>query len=132
MANRLRRQHPEKRVDWDAALSNSRFTEELAPHLYQFNVPVQWTRVYPEADEVTTPSDETAWLENEAQLVRTLDKMGLTPKQFLWDFKADDYQLAGGGSLPAVTANGVARLFCVLLPRPADAATEMVSMRWSS
>ncbi|WP_197494107.1 VIT domain-containing protein [Lewinella sp. 4G2] len=135
MATRLRRQHPDKKVDWDAALSNNRFTEDLVPHLYQFNVPVRWTRVYPEADAVADPEgteSETEWLAGEQQLTQTLDKMGLTPKQFLWDFSNEDYQLADGGTLPAITATGVARLFCVLLPRSVEEGTEMVSLRWSS
>ncbi|NJC25893.1 VIT and vWA domain-containing protein [Neolewinella antarctica] len=133
MATRFRRQHPEKRVDWDEALDNSRFSAELAPHLYQFNVPVKWTRVYPEQDAATEPTAEAqqrAWLENEAQLLRTLDKMGLAPQDFSWDFVAGDYALADGGSIPAVTASGVARLFCVLLPRDGG-ETEMVSLRYS-
>lgn len=133
MANRLRRQHPEKRVDWDEALSNSRFSEDLAPHLYQFNVPVQWTRVYPDADSVSSPAaagTENEWLNNEQQLVQSLGKMGLQPRDFLWEFQAGDYPLADGGSIPAVTAKGTARLFCILIPRVGE-KTEMVSLQWS-
>lgn len=131
MANRLRRQHPEKRIDWDAALSNSRFSEELQPHLYQFNVPVQWTRVYPEDNKAIVPTNENAWLNGETQLIQTLDKMGLSPRDFLWEFQAGVYPLADGGTLPAVSAQGVARLFCVLLPREED-RTKLISLRWSA
>ena len=134
MATRLRRQYPEKRVDWDAALTSNRFTEELEPHLYQFNVPVQWTRVYPEADTADTPgtfNQEQWWLSGEDQLAQTLDKMGLSFQDFLWSFTAQDYDLADGGRIPSVTANGVARLFCVLLPRGEGDFGEVVSLRYS-
>lgn len=116
MANRFARQHPEKPIDWDAALSNSRFTEALQPHLYQFNVPVSWTRVYPQGEKTTVPANGEAWLAEEPELLARLNRMGLSPRQFLWDFSAADYRLADGGTIPAVTANGVARLFCVLVP----------------
>ena len=131
MANRLRRQHPEKRVDWDEALTNNRFTEQLQPHLYQFNVPVRWTRVYPQDDKAVVPTNTNAWLQGEHQLVQTLDKMGFTPRDFLWDFTAGDYPLADGDRIPAITANGVARLFCVLLPRSTDDPTTMVRLRYT-
>ena len=129
MANRFRRQHPNKRIDWDEALSNTRFTEELAPHLYQFNVPVSWTRVYPNHGGAKLPKDETKWLADEPDLMARLGKMGLSPRQFLWEFSAEDYPLAGGGALPAVTANGVARLFCVLVPKT-DGESDMVRVRY--
>ena len=132
MANRLRRQHPEKKVDWDAALANSRFSEELAPHLYQFNVPVTWTRVYPKAESVAQPdgaNPERKWLENEDRLVATLREMGLAPKDFSWEFSAGVYDLPDGERIPAVTAQGVSRLFCVLLPRPEGEST-FVSLRY--
>jgi hypothetical protein len=116
MANRFARQHPDKPIDWDEALSNSRFTEELQPYLYQFNVPVSWTRVYPELGKTVVPTNTAAWLSGEPDLMARLQRMGLSPRQFLWDFSAEDYQLADGGTMPAVTATGVARLFCVLVP----------------
>jgi hypothetical protein len=129
MANRFRRQHPDKPIDWDEALDNSRFSEELQPHLYQFNVPVTWTRVYPKQEVVTTPTDQEAWLAGEPELMARLGKMGLSPRQFLWDFSVGDYPLADGGSLPAVTASGVARLFCVLVPKVGGES--MVRVRYS-
>jgi|GEM_PF-412026 len=129
MANRLRRQHPDKPIDWDEALDNSRFTEELKPHLYQFNVPVTWTRVYPNHGGVTSPTDQEAWLAGEPELMARLGKMGLSPRQFLWEFDDADHPLADGGSLPAVTASGVARLFCVLVPKKGE--ERMVRVRYS-
>ncbi|WP_020569589.1 VIT and vWA domain-containing protein [Neolewinella persica] len=128
MANRFARQHPDKPIDWDEALSNSRFTEELQPHLYQFNVPVSWTRVYPQNLKTTVPTNEAAWLAGEPDLMARLERMGLSPRQFLWDFSAEDYQLADGGTIPAVTAKGVARLFCVLVPVPGE--DQMVRVRY--
>jgi hypothetical protein len=116
MANRFARQHPDKPVDWDEALSNSRFTEALQPHLYQFNVPVSWTRVYPQGGKTTVPTNAEAWLAGEPDLMARLARMGLSSRQFLWGFSAEDYPLADGGTIPAVTATGVARLFCVLVP----------------
>lgn len=129
MANRFRRQHPDKRIDWDEALSNTRFTKELTPHLYQFNVPVSWTRVYPNHGGAQLPKDETKWLAGESDLIAKLDKMGLSPRQFLWEFSNEDYSLADGGALPAVTASGVARLFCVLVPKT-DGEADMVRVRY--
>ncbi len=130
MANRFRRQHPEKRIDWDEALATTRFAPELRPHLYQFNVPVQWTRVYPQgvASAPTDLKTQQAWLASEQELMTKLRRMGIPSRKFNWDFSADDYQLNDGSSLPAVTAKGVARLFCVLVPR--EGGTEMVKMRW--
>ncbi len=129
MANRFRRQHPDKRIDWDEALSNTRFTEELAPHLYQFNVPVSWTRVYPNRGGAELPKDEAKWLAGEPDLMARLGEMGLSPRQFLWEFSAEDYPLADGGALPAVTANGKARLFCVLVPKM-NGESDMVRVRY--
>jgi len=57
-----------------------------------------------------------------------LRRMGLTPGQFAWSFSAGNYALADGGELPAVTAEGVARVFCVLVPRVGE--EEMVRLRW--
>ena len=128
MANRFARRHPDKPIDWDEALSNTRFTESLAPHLYQFNVPISWTRVYPARTAAAVPTNETAWLEGEAELMGKLRRMGLTPEQFLWSFSAGNYALADGGELPAVMAEGVARVFCVLVPRVGE--EEMVRLRW--
>ncbi len=134
MANRLRRQFPEKQVDWDVALSNDRFSEALQPHLYRFNVPVRWTQVYPERNTVATPSNATAekdWLAGQTQLMGSLDKIGLRHRDFLWKFTAEDYRLEDGGSVPAVTAEGVTQLFCVLLPRARGEGVEMVRVRWA-
>jgi hypothetical protein len=131
MANRFRRQHPDKQVDWDEALSTTRFDAELKPHLYQFNVPVEWTRVYPQLPAVSAPEEpdsQEQWLAGEPELMTSLGRIGLSPNQFLWEFSAGDYPLANGNTLPAVKANGVARLFCVLVPRDED--TEMVRLRW--
>jgi Ca-activated chloride channel family protein len=129
MANRFRRQHPDKRIDWDEALSNTRFTEELAPQLYQFNVPVSWTRIYPNHSGAQLPKDETKWLSGEPDLMARLGKMGLSPRQFLWQFSTQDYRLEDGGTLPAVTASGVARMFCVLVPKT-DGEEDMVRVRY--
>jgi len=129
MANRFRRQHPDKPIDWDEALDKSRFSEELQPHLYQFNVPVTWTRVYPERAGATAPTDPSEWLAGEPELLARLNKMGLSPRQFLWEFDDADYPLADGGLLPAVTASGVARLFCVLVPKKGE--ERMVRVRYS-
>lgn len=129
MANRFRRQHPDKKIDWDEALSNSRFSDTLVPHLYQFNVPVSWTRVYPNRGGAELPKDETKWLAGEPDLMARLGKMGLSPRQFLWEFSTEDYPLADGGSLPAVTASGTARLFCVLVPKK-DGQADMVRVRY--
>lgn len=130
MASRFRRQHPEKRIDWDEALATNRFATELKPHLYQFNVPVQWTRVYP-SGQTAAPADATTqqqWLSGEQELMTKLDRMGIAPQKFDWRFAAGSYELADGSTLPAVTATGVARLFCVLVPR--EGAPEMVTLRW--
>jgi hypothetical protein len=131
MANRFRRQHPDKRIDWDEALATDRFATELKPHLYQFNVPVQWTRVYPQQTEATAPTeviDREAWLDGEPELLTKLSRMGISPRKFDWNFSEEEYELADGSSLPAVTATGVARLFCVLVPRGEEG--EMVRLRW--
>lgn len=131
MANRFRRQHPDKRIDWDEALATTRFASELKPHLYQFNVPVQWTRVYPQRKQPAAPDNpdtQDKWLAGEPELITKLGRMGISPRKFDWNFSAEAYELADGSSLPAVTATGVARLFCVLVPREGE--PEMVKLRW--
>ncbi|MEL7159227.1 MAG: VIT and VWA domain-containing protein [Bacteroidota bacterium] len=131
MARRFARQHPDKRIDWDEALRTNRFSAELKPHLYQFNVPVEWTRVYPERTAAIAPEDEYGteqWLAGEAELMGHLGRIGLSPRQFLWGFSAEEYALADGGKLPAVTARGTARLFCVLVPT--EKTPGFTSLRW--
>ncbi|MEO0332394.1 MAG: hypothetical protein AAF223_12030, partial [Bacteroidota bacterium] len=51
-------------------------------------------------------------------LMENLGRMELSPRQFQWAFSAEDYQLADGGTMPAIKAVGTARLFCVLVPTP--------------
>ncbi|MEO0733368.1 MAG: hypothetical protein AAFZ52_11075, partial [Bacteroidota bacterium] len=131
MARRFARQHPDKRIDWDEALAANRFSAGLEPYLYQFNVPVEWTRVYPERR--AAPAGKSAaekWLTGEPELMGRLGRMGLSPRQFLWDFSAEDYALADGGKLPAVTARGTARLFCVLVPT--EEPPEFTRLRWAA
>ncbi|MEM1357210.1 MAG: VIT and VWA domain-containing protein [Bacteroidota bacterium] len=121
MARRFARQHPDKRIDWDEALKTTRFSTELKPHLYQFNVPVEWTRVYPNKDKTTAPQhtvDQEKWLAREIALMENLGRMALSPRQFRWEFSSENYQLADGGTIPAIKAVGTARLFCVLVPTP--------------
>lgn len=131
MASRFARQYPDKPIDWNEALANNRFAPDLRPHLYQFNVPVTWTRVYPEDQPMATPEtadDQHQWLARETKLKTKLDRMGLAPQQFLWEFSDQKYALPDGTELPALTASGVARLFCVLVPK--GGKTDMVKLRW--
>ncbi|MEM9928927.1 MAG: VIT domain-containing protein [Bacteroidota bacterium] len=127
MANRFARQHPDKPIDWDEALRNTRFSEDLQPHLYQFNVPVNWTRVYP-AETAELPTNPVSWVEQEQALMQQLQRMGLSPQQFRWEMDDTDYQMADGGALPAISVRGIARLFCVLVPT--QEAPKMIRLRY--
>ncbi|MGB3798427.1 MAG: VIT and VWA domain-containing protein, partial [Lewinella sp.] len=119
MAVRFGRKYPHVAVDWEEALGRNRFAEDLQPYLYQFNVPVEWLRVHPEGGDVYLPGRETelvAWLENEEALVRELAGMGLTHHDFRWSFDRTTYRLADASRVPAARANGISRLFCILVP----------------
>jgi Ca-activated chloride channel family protein len=119
MAVRLRRQHPEVDIDWLAALNRNRFSADLEPYLFQFNVPVEWTRVHPEGGEVTLPetkAEKREWPAGERGLQEQLAAIGLSDRDFRWTYRRSRYLLADGRSIPAVMAKGSSRLFCVLVP----------------
>ena len=119
IAQKLAEKYPVDPTDWRAALCRLRPENPSDPFVHYFNIPVRWTTVYRDSagrPELCGPSDCLVWVKKQPELMATLQKMGLPPENFRWEMEASSISTPDGRTLPTISAEGQAIIYCVLKP----------------
>ena len=120
VAKELATRYPNDTTNWSVALQQLRPRFPGAPYVHYFSIPVHWTTLYTSTQ--TTPTlltdeDGLQWVKSQPELLREIQEMGLQPESFRWSTEVIDYPDGWlGGVRPAIAAEGMAMIYCVLKP----------------
>ena len=128
LAEQLQEKYPQHQINWREALLNLQPSIE-APYVHYFNIPVNWTVIYPNEQDrpnLGTFEEGIAWVEQQSDLSQTLKEMDLDPTSFRWTIEPTQVQ-----GKPALVAEGQTIIYCILqaFPSRQDQVLEDIAER---
>ena len=119
IARQLRNRYPKQESDWRSILRKESPRWSGDSYHYTFNVPVLRIFDYPHQDSVPdlgTKAKQSAWLQQQKDLIRKLEELGIPPDKFDWRFRKIRLIGDDGSFVPAIRVKGYCTVLCVIEP----------------
>jgi len=113
----LRKENPEKELDWKSALNSEYLTNESNSFNKSFHIPISHTVIYPDANsrpDVGTEEEKQRWISQQESLLEKINSVGIPQEKFTWTVHKIRYTNKDGSVEPAIKAIGMATILCVL------------------
>lgn len=113
LADQFAQKYPNHPTDWSQALLKLEPGDEQQPYVHYFNIPVEWTVVYPDEDSrpSLTELSTMEWVQQQTDLRGTVERLGFELTDFRWTVSPITYQ-----GQAAHQVEGQTIIYCVLHP----------------
>lgn len=114
IAKQFAQKYPDEDINWMKALLTLTPQDSRQPYVHYFNIPAEWTIVYPDSTQRPNPiSTEEIhhFVSQQTDLRQELNRMQLDASAFQWQLSPTDIQ-----GYPAIHIEGQTIIYCILEP----------------
>ena len=116
LAQQFAEKYSQDTINWMQALLTLEPQGSEQPYVHYFNIPAEWTVVYPSGD-IPKISEATTlnWINEQKDLQQELGRLQLPSSAFRWEIEQTQVQ-----GYPALQAQGQKSIYCSVQPRTDD------------